>query len=358
VSKAFEPYELGRAQLANRVVMAPMTRSRAYGPGASPTDLTTTYYSQRASAGLIVTEGTQPSVVGQGYPDTPGLHSDEQVRAWRQVTEAVHEKGGVIFAQLMHAGRISHADLLPDGLHPVGASPIAAKGQVFLPGGAKDLEVPKELTDAEIKQTIADFVSAARNAIDAGFDGVEIHGANGYLVHQFLASGTNRRSDAWGGSPQERIQFAVAVVTAVAEAIGAERTAIRVSPGNPFNDVTEEELEETYGALVEMLAPLGLAYLHINESDGQRDLTLRLRKEWPTTLILNPFTGERHTGLEELELLEDGTADLLSFGGQFLANPDLPQRLAIGGPFNTPDYDTLYGGDHVGYTDYPALTDK
>ncbi|MFD5390040.1 alkene reductase [Streptomyces sp. NPDC127074] len=355
MTTAFDSYDLGGTRLANRIVMSPMTRSRAYGPGTSPTDLSATYYAQRASAGLIVTEGIQPSVIGQGYPDTPGLHSAEQIAAWRQVTDAVHRAGGVIFAQLMHAGRIGHPSLLPDGLVPVGPSAVTPRGKVFTHHGPKDFVTPKALTETEIAQTIDDFAAAARNAITAGFDGVEIHGANGYLVHQFLAPNANRRTDAWGGSVDGRIRFGAEVAAAVAGAIGGEKVGFRISPGNPVNDIAEDDLQETYGALVARLAPLGLAYLHQMEAPGVRDLTVRLRKEWPGTLVLNPSTGDDPTGPGELTLVADGTADLLAFGALFLANPDLPARLAADGPFNTPERATYFGGDHRGYTDYPAL---
>ncbi|MFI7130968.1 alkene reductase [Nonomuraea sp. NPDC050153] len=351
---AFDSFELGGKRLANRIVMAPMTRSRAYGPGAGATDLMATYYAQRAGAGLIVTEGTQPSAVGQGYPDTPGLHSAEQVAAWRQVTDAVHRAGGVIFAQLMHTGRIGHPSLLPDGLHPVAPSAVPAKGQIYTHQGPKDFVTPKELTEAEIGRTVDDFAAAARNAVAAGFDGVELHGANGYLIQQFLAPNANRRTDAWGGTVEGRIRFAVAVATAVAEAVGGQRVGLRLSPGNPYNDIAEDDLEETYGALVTRLAPLGLAYLHLVESPD-RDLTRRLRKNWPGALILNPYTHPAATGPDALQLVEDGTADMVAFGALFLANPDLPARLAAGGPYNTPDPAAFFGGDHRGYTDYPAL---
>ena len=351
---AFDSFELGGKRLANRIVMAPMTRSRAYDPGAGATELMATYYAQRANAGLIVTEGTQPSVIGQGYPDTPGLHSAEQVAAWRQVTDAVHREGGVIFAQLMHAGRIGHPSLLPDGLHPVAPSAVAANGQIYTRQGPTDFVTPKEMTEAEIAQTIGDFADAARNAIAAGFDGVELHGANGYLIQQFLAPNTNRRTDAWGGSVEGRIRFGVEVATAVVQAIGGHKVGLRVSPGNPYNDIAEDDLEETYGALVTRLAPLGLAYLHLVEN-ADRDLTRRLRKDWPGAFILNPFTHPAPTGPEALELVADGTADMIAFGALFLANPDLPARLAAGGPYNTPDPAAFFGGDHRGYTDYPTL---
>ncbi|MFF8293288.1 alkene reductase [Streptomyces sp. NPDC016309] len=352
---AFTPLELGGVRLANRIVMAPMTRSRAFGPGATPTPSMARYYAQRAGAGLIITEGAQPSVVGQGYPDTPGLHSPEQVAAWRAVTDAVHREGGVIFAQLMHTGRIGHPSLLPEGMVPVGPSPVAARGQVFTHQGPKDMVTPKELTEPEIRRTIADFADAARNAIAAGFDGVEIHGANGYLIHQFLAPHSNRRTDAWGGGAEGRIRFAVETAAAVADAIGGHRTGMRLSPGNPYNDIAEDDLEETYGSLTDRLAQLDLAYLHLLEGPD-RDLTRRLRKDWPAAFILNPFTHPAPTGPEALALIEDGTADLVSFGAMFLANPDLPHRLERGGPFNSPDQATFYGGDDRGYTDYPALS--
>lgn len=355
MTTAFDPIVVGGRRLASRIAMAPMTRSRAYGPGAEPTELMATYYAQRASAGLIVTEGIQPSPVGQGYPDTPGLHTAGQVAAWRTVTDAVHAEGGVIFAQLMHTGRIGHPSLLPEGLVPVGPSAVTAKGQVFTHQGPKEYVTPQQLSEAEIEQTIADFAAAARNAIEAGFDGVEIHGANGYLVHQFLAPNTNLRTDAWGGNVEGRIRFAAEVTAAVTEAIGSDRVGLRISPGNPYNDIAEPQPGEVYEALLERIADLDLAYLHLMEGPD-RDLTARLRKAWPGTFVLNPFTYPEVTGPDALALVEDGTADMVAYGALFLANPDLPARLAAGGPFNTPDAATFYGGDHRGYTDYPTLT--
>ncbi|MER5389789.1 alkene reductase [Saccharopolyspora sp. NPDC002686] len=353
MTTAFNPFQLGGTTLRNRIVMAPMTRSRANATDGTPTELMAEYYTQRASAGLIITEGVQPSVVGQGYPVTPGLHTAEQVAAWRKVTDRVHAEDGRIFAQLLHTGRIGHPSLLPDGLIPVGASAIAAKHQVFTPDGLQDCVTPKELSETEILDTISDFANAARNAIEAGFDGVELHGANGYLLHQFLASNSNQRTDAWGGSLEGRLRLMVETTRAVADAVGGQRTALRISPGNPFNDISEQDLEPTYTALVEAINPLGLAYLHIAES-ADRSLTNGLRRAFDGTFVLNPNTPGRPTGVEELELLEDGTADLLSYGVLFIANPDLPARLADGGPFNTPDQSTFYGGDATGYTDYPS----
>ncbi|MFD6292652.1 alkene reductase [Streptomyces sp. NPDC060205] len=353
MTTAYDPIDLSGTPLANRIVMAPMTRSRA-GAGGVPTDLSVEYYAQRASAGLIVTEGVQPSVVGQGYPDTPGLHSAEQIAAWRRVTDAVHAAGGRIFAQLMHAGRIGHPSLLPDGLVNVGASPVRAEGQVYTHEGPLDFVTPRELTGDEVRATIGEFVTAARAAVEAGFDGVELHGANGYLIHQFLAPGSNHRTDEWGGPVENRIRFAAEAVKAVAAEIGAGRTAIRLSPGNPYNDIQEPEPEAAYLALVDALEPLGLAYLHITEVGEIRELTLALRKRFSGTFVLNPAT-EGPTGPESLTLVEDGVADLVAYGQLFLANPDLPARLKAGGPFNEADPTTFFGGDAKGYTDYPAL---
>ncbi|RPF43758.1 N-ethylmaleimide reductase [Streptomyces sp. Ag109_G2-6] len=353
MTSAFEPITVGGTQLANRIAMAPMTRSRA-ATGGVPTVLTAEYYAQRASAGLVITEGIQPSVVGQGYPFTAGLHSTEQVAAWRRVTDAVHAAGGRIFAQLMHTGRIGHPSLLPEGLVPVGASPVAARGQVFTADGPQDFVTPRELTAAEVRQTVADYAAAARNAVDAGFDGVELHGANGYLIHQFLAPGSNRRTDEWGGTPENRIRFAVEAVKAVAAEIGPERTALRVSPGNPFNDIDEPDPRPAYEALVKELDGLGLAYLHIMEPAGTRETTLALREQFSGRLVLNPAT-EGPTDHRALALIDQGVADVIAFGGLFIANPDLPARLRTEGPYNTPDAATFYGGDARGYTDYPAL---
>ncbi|WCD84391.1 N-ethylmaleimide reductase [Streptomyces xanthophaeus] len=354
MTTAFEPVRVAGATLPNRIALAPMTRSRA-GEGGVATELVADYYTQRASAGLIITEGIQPSVVGQGYPFTPGLHSAEQVAAWREVTDSVHAAGGRIFAQLMHSGRIGHPTLLPDGLVPVAPSAVAPQGQLFTGDGMKDFVTPRELTGAEVRATVADYAEAARNAVEAGFDGVELHGANGYLIHQFLAPGSNRRTDEWGGPVENRIRFAVEVVKAVAAAIGAERTALRISPGNPYNDISEPDPQPVYEALVKEIDGLGLAYLHVLEHGPEvREATLALRKQFTGPLVLNPAT-EGPTDHRALTLIEDGTADLLAFGALFLANPDLPVRLRTEGPYNTPDPTTFFGGDARGYTDYPAL---
>ena len=355
MTKAFSSYDLAGKLLQNRVVMAPMTRSRAGNPGGLATDLMATYYAQRASAGLIITEGTQPSIVGQGYPSTPGLHSTEQVESWKKVTSAVHTNGGVIFAQLMHTGRIGHKDLLPAGLVPVAPSAVTAEGQVYTSKGPQAFEAPKEMTEEDILQTIKDFANAAENAIAAGFDGVEIHGANGYLVHQFISTNVNLRTDKWGGSVAGRIKFAVEVAKAVSEKIGSSKVGIRISPANPFNSISEEGFEATYEALIKELASLDLTYLHFMENPMQNGLLSKVRTWWRNTLIVNTFVGEKVKGKADLEYIESGVADLVSLGQLFISNPDLIERLKTDGPYNAADGSKFYGGDEKGYTDYPAL---
>ncbi|HEY4453433.1 MAG TPA: alkene reductase [Pseudonocardiaceae bacterium] len=348
----FEPVTIGALTLPHRIAMSPMTRNRA--PGQVPNDLMAEYYAQRASAALIITEGTQPSIVGQGYIDTPGMHSAEQIAGWRRVTDAVHDAGGRIFVQLMHSGRVGHVSMLPEGVRHVGPSAIRADTQVFIGDGMADTPVPVALTEEGIASTIADYAQAAANAVEAGFDGVELHGANGYLIHQFLSTNANQRTDDWGGSPANRVRFAVEVAAAVADRIGADRLGMRISPGVPNNDIHEADPHETYAALVEGLRPVGLAYLHIFEGP-YRDITLAVRKEFDGALILNPSTPGSFTNREELSLIEDGTADVITFAQAFLANPDLPKRLRENLPLNAPDPKTYYGGNYRGYTDYPAL---
>ena len=356
MEKAFSSYDLAGKILRNRIVMAPMTRSRAGNPGALATDLMATYYAQRATAGLIITEGTQPSIVGQGYPSTPGLHSTEQVESWKKVTGAVHAKGGVIFAQLMHTGRIGHKDLLPEGVVPLAPSAVIAEGTVYTAKGPQNFDTPKEMTEADILQTIRDFASAAENAIAAGFDGVEIHGANGYLVHQFISTNVNLRTDQWGGSVAGRIKFAVEVAKAVSEKIGSTKVGIRISPANPFNGIVEENVEATYEALIKELAKLNLSYLHFMENPMQNGLLAKARTWWPNTLIVNTFVGETMKGKADLEYIETGVADLVSLGQLFISNPDLVERLKNDGPYNTADGSKFYGGGEAGYTDYPTLS--
>lgn len=355
MTTAFEPVTAGRLTLRNRVVMAPMTRNRAYG--TVPTDDMATYYSQRAGAGLVVTEGIQPSAIGQGYVDTPGLHTDDQVAAWRRVTDAVHAAGGTIVAQVMHTGRIGHP-AIPEALGhgpltPVAPSAVQAAGHVHTPDGPQDLVVPDELTAEEIRRTIADFAAAARRAVDAGFDGVEVHGANGYLLHQFLSTNANRRTDEWGGSPRNRIRFAVEVTRAVAAEIGADRTGIRLSPANGLGDTVEDDHRTTYSLLVRELDTLGLAYLHLVEA-GDPGLTPEIRAAWSGVLILNPADPDLATHPDRLRLVAEGAADAVSFGRLFIANPDLVDRLAAGVAPAEPDLSKAYGGDRTGYVDYPT----
>ncbi len=347
VAALFNPYQLGPITLANRIVMAPMTRNRA-GASNAPTALNATYYAQRAGAGLIVTEGTQPSAIGQGYPATPGLHSDEQVAGWRLVADAVHAAGGHIFVQLMHAGRISHPSILPDGATPVAPSTTAPAGGVFTGQGMEPFGTPRALETHELAGVVAEFVDAARRADAAGLDGVELHAANGYLLNQFLSTNTNTRADAYGGSPQARILLVVEVAEAVAEAIGAERVGIRVSPGGTFNSIDDAEAHLTYPALARALNGLGLAYLHVIEPEGYSAVDL-LRPVWSGTLI----AAGGFSGASAAAAVEHGRADLAAFGHEFIANPDLPARLAAGVTLAEGDASTYYGGDHRGYTDYP-----
>ncbi len=356
MKKAFTTYDLNGKTLKNRIVMAPMTRSRAQDPGSLPTDLMGLYYEQRASAGLIISEGVQPSIGGQGYPHTPGLYSAEQVDAWKKITDRVHAKGGVIYAQLMHAGRIGHADLLPGELTPVGPSPVAAEGQVYTTSGPQAYEAPKEMTEDDIHAAVQEFATAAENAIAAGFDGVEIHGANGYLIHQFISNNANLREDQWGGSIAGRIRFAVEVAKAVAEKIGASRVGIRISPANPFNSISEENIDETYLALIDELAKLNLGYLHFMVNPMQNDLLSRVRPVWPNTLIVNTFVSGRTKNASDLDYIDNNLADLVSFGNLFISNPDLPARLESDGPYNAADESTFYGGGEDGYTNYSTLS--
>jgi N-ethylmaleimide reductase len=352
VTDLFSSYQLGNLQLANRLVMAPLTRNRA-GAGEAPTALAAEYYAQRAGAGLIISEGTQPSAVGQGYPHTPGLHTDAQVAGWTLIAEAVHARGGRIIAQLMHAGRISHEAIT--GLRPVAPSAVTPAGEVFTAKGMKAFEEPRALEATELPGVIAEYVDAARRAVQAGLDGVELHAANGYLLQQFLAEGSNTRTDGYGGSPRNRARFVVEVATAVAQAIGADKVGIRISPGGTFNDIAETETEQTYAALLEGLSPLGLLYLHILEGPAT-DFHQQLRKQWNGTLILNTgFTGPSDLVTAQ-EAVDTGTADLFCIGRAFLANPDLVERLRTGADLNEPDMSTFYTGGAKGYTDYPLLS--
>ena len=347
----FAPVRLGSLELKNRFVMAPMTRNRA-GEGTAPTALNAEYYAQRAGAGLIVTEGTQPSAVGQGYPNTPGLHTDAQVAGWRLVADAVHARDGRIFAQLMHVGRIGHPVIT--GVQPVAPSAITPDGEVFTQEGMKPFTEPRALETSELPGVVAEFVDASRRAVEAGLDGVELHSANGYLLHQFLADSTNVRTDNYGGSPANRARFVVEVATAVAGAIGADKVGIRVSPGGTFNAMVETEVEQTYAALIDGLAPLGLAYLHITEGP-ETSFGEALAKQFGGVVIASTaFTGDSSLATAQ-ETVDTGHGDLFAIGRDFIANPDLVQRLRTGAPLNEQRSELFYGGGAEGYTDYPAL---
>jgi N-ethylmaleimide reductase len=347
----WNPIVAGEFSLPHRLAMAPMTRDRSTPEGV-PTELNAEYYAQRASHALIITEGTQPNADGQGYPLTPGIYTEEHIAGWRKVTDAVHKADGRIVIQLMHAGRMAHPDNTLHHRQPVAPSPVQPAGTMFTASGLQEMPVPRELTTEEVAATVDDFRRAAAAAVAAGADGVEIHGANGYLVHQFLADNTNQRTDRYGGSIDNRIRFAVEVATAVAEEIGAGRTGLRISPGNPFNDIAESDTHELYPALVRALAPLDLAYLHIGHG-GDDELLHTLRKLWPNTLVLNRAGTDLATRAKDIE---DGLADIVTVGVLALANPDLAERVRTGAPLNTPDPATFYGGSEAGYTDYPTLS--
>lgn len=348
----FDSYRLGGLVLPNRVVMAPMTRVRAAAGGLATPSMAT-YYAQRATAGLIVSEGVQPSLVGQSNPGTPGLHTDEQVESWRQVTAAVHANGGRIFAQLMHGGRVSHPDTT--GVQPVGPSAVPAVGQVFTPSGPQPAPMPRALDTAEVPEHAQSYADAARRAVDAGFDGVELHGANGYLISQFLSSNANLRTDRYGGPVANRIRFAVEAVSATVDAVGAERTGIRLSPGATFWGVEETDVPELYTALLAELSALDIAYVHL-EATADEDLLLELRRAWPGTLIMNPALpmGPKQTGRSEAEHWLALGAELISFGRAFIANPDLVERLRTNLPLAPVDEATYYQGGDAGYLTYPA----
>ncbi|WP_030437232.1 alkene reductase [Actinoplanes subtropicus] len=345
------PTTLGGISLPHRLVMAPMTRDRSTPEGV-PTELNAEYYAQRASHALIITEGTQPSADGQGYLLTPGIHNDDQIAGWRKITDAVHSADGRIVIQLMHTGRIAHPDNTPHGRQPVAPSAIQPQGVMFTATEPQQMPTPRALSAQEVAETVDDFRRAAAAAVEAGADGVEIHGANGYLVHQFLSDNTNQRTDGYGGSIEGRIRFAVEVAAAVAGEIGAGRTGLRISPGNPYNDIAESDTAQLYPALLDALRPLDLAYLHVMHT-GDEALLNHLRALWPSTLILNRAGTDLPVRAKDIE---NGTADLVSVGALSLANPDLVERLRSDAPLNTPDPATFYGGGVAGYTDYPTHT--
>jgi N-ethylmaleimide reductase len=351
----FTPVNVGPLALNNRIVMAPLTRSRA-GPGNVPTQLNALYYAQRASAGLIISEATQIAAEGQGYIATPGIHSPQQIEGWKCVTKAVHVANGQIVLQLWHVGRISHSSFQPGGAAPVAPSAIKPKGQAFTAKGFEPIPTPRALETEEIPPLTEQYAQAARNAITAGFDGVEIHAANGYLIDQFLQDRTNQRTDRYGGSVENRSRFLMEVVDAVSAVVGAERTGVRISPQNRMNDIADDDPQTLFNYVAEHLAGKGLAYLHIIEGDTSGaavppfDYTKLKRLFGGLVIANNGFNKELAN-----KTLAEGSADLIAFGTPFIANPDLVVRLFLDAPLMPVNRDTLYGGGEQGYTDYPFL---
>lgn len=356
----FSPFQLGDLELRNRIVMAPLTRNRATKGADAPNDLNAEYYRQRASAGLIISEATQISREGQGYIWTPGIYSEVQVDGWRKVTEAVHREGGRIFIQLWHVGRISHVSLQPDGGQPVAPSAIRAKAQTFTATGFTDVSEPRALRLDEMPRIVEDFKTAAQNAKRAGFDGVEIHGANGYLLDQFLKDGTNQRTDAYGGSIENRARLALEVTDAISTIWDRSRVGVRLSPVSPANDAIDSDPAKIFFYLVEALSARKIAYIHVIEgaTGGPRDNSpfdfTALRQTFGGAYIANNGYGRALA----IETLRANRADLIAFGKPFIANPDLVERLRQNAPLNVPRKETFYGGDDVGYTDYPTLAES
>lgn len=346
----FSDITVGRYTLSNRMVMAPMTRSRSDDAGV-PSDLVTTYYQQRASAGLIISEGVFPVAMGKGYVRTPGIETAEQVAAWKKVTDAVHTRGGRIFMQLMHCGRVSHQSLLPNGAQPHAPSAIRAAGQTYTATGLQDFVIPHALTVAEIADVVAGYRQAARLAIEAGFDGVELHAASGYLPEQFLSTGSNQRDDHYGGSVENRARFVLEVLTAMVSEVGGDRVGIKISPEMNFNDITDAHPQETYTYLVSQLRDLKLAYLHVALFGAAFDYHGALRPLFNGRYLI----GSGQTQESARSLIDDGKADAVVFGSAFLANPDLPARFLAGAQLNVPNTDLFYAPGAEGYIDYPSL---
>jgi N-ethylmaleimide reductase len=348
----FTPITLAGLTLPNRIAMAPMTRNRA-GEGHVATDLMATYYAQRASAGLIITEATHVSPLSIAYPNTPGIHSPEQAVGWRKVTEAAHAAGGRIWMQLWHVGRIAHPTLM-DGQQPVAPSAIAARGEAFTGKGMEPFVTPRALTTDEITEVVDQFAQGATYAKEAGFDGVEIHGANGYLIDQFLRDGSNQRTDEYGGSPENRTRFLNEITCAVTSVWGGGKVGVRLSPVNPFNDMSDSDPLATFTQAAQGLNDYGLAYLHIMEPLGGEGtpITPAIRRVFRRPLIVNGgYTRETADAA-----IASGAADLVAFGVPFISNPDLPRRLANDAALNPPNRATFYGGGAEGYTDYPAMS--
>ncbi|CAK1694052.1 N-ethylmaleimide reductase [Vibrio crassostreae] len=356
----FQPIQLGNIELKNRIVMPPMTRSRATQPGNSANDMMAAYYAQRASAGLIVAEGTQISPLGQGYAWTPGIYSDEQIAGWKKVTDAVHEKGGVIFAQLWHVGRVTHPDNI-GGEQPISSSAIKAENvKVFIDNGTDepgfvDVVEPREMTKEDIKEVVEQYRQAALNAIEAGFDGIELHAANGYLINQFIDSEANNRTDEYGGSTENRLRFLGEVVEAMVEAIGADRVGVRLAPFTSLNGTVDATPVETYTAAAAYLNLYKIVYLHIAEVDWDdapetpKAFKAAVREAFKGVLI---YAGKYDSERGE-QAVAEGVTDMVGFGRPFVANPDLPARIQNGYPLAAHDPNTLFGGAEKGLTDYP-----
>jgi len=368
LNKIFSSYNLKGLDLKNRFLMAPMTRSRSTQPGDIPNELMATYYAQRASAGIIITEATQVSMQGMGYAKTPGIYNKEQAAGWKLTTEAVHHAGSKIFLQLWHVGRVSSSKV--NGLQPMGPSAIIAQNtNVYIFDGAPNgdatfipVETPKEMTQADIDNAIEEFVTGAKNAIAAGFDGVEIHGANGYLIDQFLRSNSNVRTDSYGGSKENRIKILVEITEAVAKAVGNEKTGVRLSPFISFKDMADPEILKTIMLAANELNKLDIAYIHLCEADwaDAPAIPLKFRQELRATFSNTIIATGNKTPGEGEALLEANLVDLIGFGRKFLTNPDYPERVKTNAALNEiSDNHTLFGGgDARGYTDYPAMTDK
>lgn len=354
--KLFTPVTLGGLRLRNRMVMAPLTRTRAADDGV-PGDLAVEHYAQRASLGLIVTEGTYPFREGRTWTGQPGIETAEQIAGWRRVADAVHEAGGAVVMQIMHGGRISHPVISGTG-RTVAPSAVAAPGEIRTPDGKVDLPVPDALTTEDIAAVVEGFAAAARNAIEAGLDGVEIHGANGYLLHQFLSPAANHRTDSYGGDPENRARLVIEVLTAVASAVGADRTGVRFSPEHNIQGALETDADDvaaTYTAVAAGLEPLGLAFVDVLHRDPAGELVQKFRAAIGAPLIANSGFGAVTTRDEAIALVEDGVADAVAIGRAALANPDLVARWTQGADENTPDPSTFYTDGARGYTDYPTL---
>lgn len=355
----FDSFRLGDATLSNRVVMAPLTRNRA-AAGAVPGPFAAEYYAQRAGAGLIITEGSPISQEGQGYQDTPGIYTDAQVEGWKKITEAVHAKGGHIYIQIWHVGRVSHVSLQPGGAAPLAPSAIRAEAKTFVNNGFLETSEPRALATDEVKQVVDQYRRAAANAVRAGFDGVELHGANGYLIDQFLKDGTNKRTDQYGGSIENRARFLMEVVDAVSAEIGAKRTGLRLSPVSPANGISESNPQPLFNHVMEELEKRHPVYVHVVEgaTGGPRDIDPNfsfeeLRQRYSGAWMVN----NGYDGAMAQSVVAEGKADLVAFGKPFISNPDLVERLKRGAPLNAPVRETFYGGGAEGYVDYPALED-